>query len=66
VIEFLRNAAKRAGVIYDRAASELARQVRTLRASTNHRSASDHRMDVALCSLGSGGTLHKLEGLMAD
>ena len=27
VIDFLRNAAKRAGVIYDRAASELARQV---------------------------------------
>lgn len=29
VIDFLRNAAKRAGVIYDRAAAELARQART-------------------------------------
>ena len=33
VIDFLRNAARRAGVIYDRAAAELARQVRVLGSS---------------------------------
>ena len=38
VIDFLRNAARRAGVIYDRAAAELARQVRAPRGSSKGRS----------------------------